>query len=55
MKANINIPFAYIASIFLYIYWAMGDPHITVWHWLGLLLFGFISRAVYAWIQTMGD
>lgn len=29
-----KIPFGKVTSCILFILWAMGDPHIQIWHWI---------------------
>lgn len=31
---KIRISFIQILALILYAFWALGDPNITVWHWL---------------------
>ena len=31
---NISISLGKITSCILFIFWAMGDPNIQIWHWI---------------------
>lgn len=48
---RISIPYAYIVSCILYTFWAMGDPNITIWHWILPALFRVISIGVWNIIE----
>ena len=34
MKKAINLRLMTIMAMVLYVFWALGDQHVTVWHWL---------------------
>ena len=44
-----------ILSCALYFYWAMGDPNITVWHWLLPYLFDVVVRATIKVLEHYGE
>ncbi len=48
-----EIPWAYIVALILYVFWALGNTHVTIWHWIGALVFYATSRLVYAWSKTL--
>lgn len=46
MKAKIRISFFQIAGLVLYTFWAMGDPHISIWHWIVPLALDWADQIV---------
>ena len=52
---NISISLGKITSCILFIFWAMGDPNIQIWHWIVPYAFdalcGFIPVFAKWWVE----
>ena len=46
MKTKIRISFLQIVGLALYIFWAMGDPNISIWHWIAPLALDWADQIV---------
>lgn len=46
MKKTINLRLMTIMAMVLYVFWALGDQHVTVWHWLIPYLLDVVITAV---------
>lgn len=52
---NIVISLGKITSCILFIFWAMGDPNIQIWHWVVPYAFdalcGLVPNIVKWWVE----
>ena len=48
MKNSIRmrISFIQIVGLVLYVFWAMGDPNISIWHWIAPLALDWADQIV---------